>query len=168
MTTERYLYAGAFLLAVGVAFGIAHPTTNAQATKPVQFPRYRVDPLWPKPLPNPTDAQGVTHQWVTGEVGATCIDSRDHIITANRSFQRNGLLNGPTGPQEGVTSIPAAPIIEYDPEGNVVNSWGDPTLTPRGQPAVLPGSVHGCFVDYQDNIWLAGNGDGVVQKWTHD
>src|SRR5439155_25708466 len=83
-------------------------------------------------------------------------------------FQRNGLLNGPTGPQEGVTSIPAAPIIEYDPEGNVVNSWGDPTLTPRGQPAVLPGSVHGCFVDYQDNIWLAGNGDGVVQQWTHD
>ena len=28
--------------------------------------------------------------------------------------------------------------------------------------------IHGCFVDYQDNIWIAGNGDGIVEKWTHD
>src|SRR5688572_12838892 len=32
----------------------------------------------------------------------------------------------------------------------------------------MPHGVHGCFADYQDNIWIAGNADGVVQKWSHD
>src|SRR3546814_6519665 len=49
-------------------------------------------------------------------------------------------------------------VIEYDPHGNVVNAWGDP--------AILPNGVHGCFVDYQDNVWIAGNGDGIVQKYS--
>jgi peptidylamidoglycolate lyase len=30
-----------------------------------------------------------------------------------------------------------------------------------------PGTVHGCFVDRDNNIWLTGNGDGIIQKWTH-
>jgi hypothetical protein len=57
----------------------------------------------------------------------------------------------------------------------VVNSWGDPSLVPATDPngnagknAVLPNGTHGCFIDSQDNVWLAGNGDGVVQKWSHD
>ena len=33
---------------------------------------------------------------------------------------------------------------------------------------MLPNGIHGCFVDYQDNVWIAGNGDGIVQKWSHD
>jgi len=56
----------------------------------------------------------------------------------------------------------------YDTAGNVADSWGDPTLTPEGAAAVLPHGIHGCFADYQDNIWIAGNSDGVVQKWSHD
>lgn len=24
------------------------------------------------------------------------------------------------------------------------------------------------MVDHDNNIWLTGNGDGVIQKWTHD
>jgi DNA-binding beta-propeller fold protein YncE len=66
-------------------------------------------------------------------------------------------------------------VIEFDKAGNVVNAWGDPsyntvpqgTLGP-GTNAVLPNSTHGCFVDYQDNVWIAGNGDGVVQKYSHN
>ena len=45
------------------------------------------------------------------------------------------------------------------PDGNVVNAWN-----PTGTQA----QIHGCFVDYQDNIWIAGNGDGIVEKWSHD
>jgi hypothetical protein len=33
---------------------------------------------------------------------------------------------------------------------------------------VLPHNTHGCFVDYEDNVWVASNSDGVVQKWSHD
>jgi len=32
----------------------------------------------------------------------------------------------------------------------------------------VPTGLHGCFVDYQDNVWIAGNGDGIVQKYSHN
>lgn len=161
MKLRRAYVAGA-LLAVGVALVIRNspPTVAQGARKP---PAYKVDPLWPKPLPSVKDAQGLSHQWVTGEVGASCIDSHDHIITVNRGFLKNGLL-----PQEGTQSIPAPPVIVYDTDGNIVSSWGDASLTPEGVTAVLPNGIHGCFADYQDNIWIAGNADGIVQKWSHD
>jgi len=136
-------------------------TAAAQRGSP--SPEFRVDPFWPKPLPSVKDETGLSHQWVTGEPGATCIDSQDHVITVNRGFLRGGLLG-----QEGASSIPAPPIIEFDPEGRIVHSWGDATLTPEGTTAVLPNGIHGCFVDHENNIWLAGNADGIVQKWTHD
>jgi sugar lactone lactonase YvrE len=69
-------------------------------------------------------------------------------------------------------SIASPPAIEFDPDGNVVNGWGDTLLVASGdnagKNAVLPNGIHGCFVDYQDNVWIAGNGDGVVQKYSHD
>jgi sugar lactone lactonase YvrE len=136
-------------------------STTAQGGR--SFPKHKVDPFWPKPLPSVKDAEGLSHQWVTGEVGASCVDSHDHIITVNRGFRRGGLLA-----QEGTQSIPAPPVIIYDTVGDIVTSWGDPSLTPEGATVVLPNSIHGCFADYEDNIWIAGNGDGVVQKWTHD
>ena len=150
---------GTIAILVGSAFWLALP----EAQGGPQGHRYRVDPFWPKPLPIVTDSDGLSHQWVTGMVGASCIDSHDHIITVNRGFLRNGLL-----PQEGSQSIPSPPVILYDPAGNVADSWGDATLTPEGAAAVLPHGIHGCFADYMDNIWIAGNSDGVVQKWSHD
>ncbi len=133
------------------------------AQTPAAAPEYRVDPFWPRPLPTMTDGDGLARQWVTGMVGASCIDSHDHIITVNRGFLPDGLL-----PQEGSQSIPSPPVILYDTDGNVAESWGDPTLTPAGAAAVLPHGIHGCVADEMDNIWIAGNSDGVVQKWTHD
>jgi hypothetical protein len=160
MQLARLLVAG-LLLVIGVSTSFWNPRTWAQGQR--KPPAFKVDPFWPKPLPVVKDAEGLSHHRVTGEVGASCTDSHDHIITVNRGFATGGLLA-----QEGTQSIPAAPIIMYDTDGNIVSSWGDPTLTPAGVTAVLPNSVHGCFADYQDNIWIAGNGDGVVQKWTHD
>ena len=32
----------------------------------------------------------------------------------------------------------------------------------------MPGSIHGCFVDRDNNVWVAGNGDGVIQKYAPD
>ena len=145
-------------LAVG-AFQMAVPEAQA----PAAAPEYRVDPFWPKPLPTTTDADGLARQWVTGMVGASCIDSHDHVITVNRGFLPGGLL-----PQEGSQSVPSPPVILYDTDGNVAASWGDPTLTPAGAAAVLPHGIHGCATDEMDNIWIAGNSDGVVQKWTRD
>src|SRR5262249_42598655 len=118
--------------------------------------RYQVDAAWPKPLPAPKDAAGQTHQWITGDVGASCVDSRDHLIVVTRGFSKGGVAT-----TDGTQSIASPPVLEFDQGGNLVNSWGDATLTPSGVSAVLPNSIHGCFVDYEDNVWIGGNGDGI-------
>jgi DNA-binding beta-propeller fold protein YncE len=54
----------------------------------------------------------------------------------------------------------APPVIEFDPEGNVVNFWGDPN--------VLPNLFHGCMIDHENDVWLTGAQDAIVQKYSHD
>ena len=156
-STSARIAFGVLTIVAGVALPLALPAEQGGWT-----PTYRVDPFWPWPLPIITGDDGLERQWVTGMVGASCIDSRDRIFTVNRGFLPNGLLD-----QEGDQSIPSPPVVVYDREGNVVDSWGDPALTEDGAAAV-PHGIHGCFVDHVDNVWLAGNSDGVVQKWTND
>ena len=155
---------GGMLLVLAFSLGLWQPLSVAQGDP--QVPQYRVDPFWPKPLPTTKDSNGVARQWITGAVGASCLDSRGHVITFNRAYETplTRPSDGPLGPM----SVPAPPVIEYDAQGNIVNSWGDATLLPNGGTKTLPRGLHGCFVDYQDNIWVGGYQDGVVQKWTHD
>ncbi len=180
MKRARYVYAGATLLVLGIALGIWKPV-RADVGAGNGAVSFRVDPSWPAPLPAPNG-----HQWVTGEVGGSCIDSHDHLFVVNRGWQSGfSATAAPTANQlqstEGDTSIPAPPVIEFDEKGNVVNAWGDTSKDPftftlnntqqtsaNGPSKVLPQGIHGCFVDFQDNVWIAGNGDGVVQKWSHD
>jgi hypothetical protein len=139
--------------------------TVAQAAPPT--PQFKVDPFWPKSFPQFKDKDGHLHKWATGEIGGTCIDSHDHIFTLNRGWQNSQL--GKLHTFEAMSSVPAPPVVAYDPEGNVVTSWGDAShLAPGGGTKVMPESLHGCFADYEDNIWIAGNSDGVVQKYSHD
>src|SRR6266550_2777926 len=67
---------------------------------------------------------------------------------------------------------PPTPRFQVDPDGNVVNSWGDASIVQTGpnagKNAVMPNGTHGCFVDFEDNVWFAGNGDGIAQKYSHD
>lgn len=158
MRVKTYIYAGSTAVAFVLGAGL---WTVSQAVPPSRpkVPVFQVDGNWPKPLPvagqfgTPpvvSTSTGKPKPWVTGEVAGTCVDSQDHIFTVNR-----GNLVAP----ETVEAVPSPTVIEYDPEGNVVNAWN-----PKGVQA----QIHGCFVDYQDNIWIAGNGDGIVEKWTHD
>jgi sugar lactone lactonase YvrE len=105
-------------------------------------PRYVADINWPKPLPN---------QWILGGLGGTCVDAAGHVFILNRQDVLDGELS---------TGRLAPPIIEFDVQGNVVNSWGDLTqLDPR---------LHSCHVDKDNNIWIASSPSGMVQKYTHD
>jgi hypothetical protein len=125
------------------------PPSKAQGN----VPRYEVDPTWPKPLPN---------RWVTGEMGGVCVDSQDHVFIA----QRVNDVGGMDGHLEGLTNDElnagqaAPPVIEFDAEGNVVNSWGDPNL--------LPKDLHGCAIDREGHVWLDGSEDGIVQEYSHE
>ena len=159
MRSKPLLYAGSVAVALTAGVGL----WTAGRANPPQMPKVpvlQVDPNWPK-MPLPVAGQfgtpvaiststGKPKPWVTGEVAGTCVDSRDHVFTVNR-----GNLVAP----ETVEAVPSPTVIEFDAQGNVVNAWNT---------TAVQAQIHGCFVDYQDNIWIAGNGDGIVQKWTHD
>jgi DNA-binding beta-propeller fold protein YncE len=126
-------------LGLALAFAISYSIPLNAQMKPAKF---EVDPSWPQPMPD---------RWVTGAVGGVCVDAQDHVFILNRGgLTENELDSGRQAP----------PVIEFDPQGNVVNSWGD-----RG---ILPEALHGCFVDNENNIWISGSSSGFVQKYTHD
>jgi hypothetical protein len=104
-------------------------------------PRYQVDPAWPKELPD---------DWVFGRLGGVCVDAHDHIAVVDRRDITK---------EEAETSHPAPPIVMFDAEGHVIQSIGDPN--------VVPASIHGCFFDKENNIWVGGNDDGIIQKYSH-
>jgi len=151
MRAQPFIYAGTALFTVAVGLGLATQQSQADSPRSSRTPKYEVDGSWPKPFPStPDPVTGRARTWIPGEVAGTCVDSRDHVFIVTR-----GNLIAP----EDVKGIAAPPVMEFDPDGNTVAAWGDRN--------VLPNGIHGCFVDYQDNIWIAGNGDGIVQKYTH-
>jgi streptogramin lyase len=88
---------------------------------------------------------------VIGGLGGVCVDAQDHVFLLNRQDVLDVDLNaGKMAPS----------IIEIDPAGNVVNSWGDPKL--------LETRLHSCHVDKDNNIWIGSAPSGMVQKYSHD
>jgi DNA-binding beta-propeller fold protein YncE len=142
---------------------------TAQATNSNRGPEFRVDPDWPKPLPN---------KWLVGQVAGVAVDRLDHIWI----IQRQSTL---TADEAGAEQIPprseccmrAPAVMQFDRAGNLLRAWGgaaDPGfLTNRCTPAMgceWPTNEHGIFVDHNDNVWIAGNGGGnhQVLKFSKD
>jgi NHL repeat-containing protein len=137
------------VIAMSLLLALSSGTAVGQERAATSVPQLKYDPLWPKPLPD---------LWVTGNIKSVCVDAQDHVFTLNL-----GNLN-----QYEKFNAQAAPLItEFDPEGNLVNSWGDKSLLP-GSADPKEAEPHGCFVDHENNIWIGGNADGIVQKYTHD
>src|ERR1700704_6902770 len=87
------------LIALGIACSLRSYAQNP--------PTFEVDPSWPRPLPN---------LWVTGGIGGVCIDTQDHVFILNRRDLTDNELDA--GHQ-------APPVIEFNSQGDVVNSFGD-------------------------------------------
>ncbi len=124
-----------------VAAAMAIALSNGGAAQSLA-PKYDVDGSWPKPLPN---------QWVLGGLGGVCVDNQDHVFILNRQDVLEPDLNA---------GRMAPLIIELDPSGQVVNSWGDPAL--------LDERLHSCHADKDNNMWIASSPSGMVQKYSHD
>ena len=118
-------------------------------------PEFMVDPFWPKPLPN---------NWLIGRVAGIAVDSRDHIWIINRPGSL-GWDERESMPPERFSFVPAPPVIEFDPEGNLIQAWGGP-----GEGFEWPEEEHGLFIDHEDNIWINGGGSGNYQalKFSRD
>jgi DNA-binding beta-propeller fold protein YncE len=121
-----------------LTFSVCCASLSAQGSGPT----FTIDPSWPRPLPA---------GWIIGRTGSICVDAHDHLVVTNRRD---------ITAEEAETSKQAPSILIFDTAGHLVDSWGDSNT--------VPGVIHGCFVDRENNVWLTGNGDGIVQKWTHD
>jgi DNA-binding beta-propeller fold protein YncE len=131
---------------------------NGARAQGKEAPVFEVDPFWPKPLPN---------HWILGATIGLAVDSRDHVFIVHRrdTFNERNEIGAATDPKTGECCIPAPNILEFDPEGNLVNHWGGP-----GDGYTWPSSNHGVTVDHKDNIWIGGNGDtdSHILKFTRD
>jgi hypothetical protein len=124
-----------------------------------QSPAFRVDPYWPKQLPN---------NWIIGQIGGMTVDAQDNIWVFQRprsltDDERGAALN----PPRSKCCVPAPSVLVFDQAGNVVKSWGGPG---DNQGYDWPLQEHAILVDNKGFVWLSGNGDGdgMVLKFTTD
>ena len=138
----------ALLAALGVGSAVLDKRAVVQAAG-VQAPRFEVDPLWPKPLPN---------KWILGQTIGVSVDAQDHIWIIHRAgFARTRRSHATTNPPTAQCCAPAPPVLEFDEAGNLLGHWGGP-----GQGYDWPDSNHGITVDYKGNVWIGGNGRGTA------
>jgi DNA-binding beta-propeller fold protein YncE len=160
LARNRTLVLGASVVALLVALGISQAVLDrsaaAQSKGAVQAPRFEVDPLWPKPLPN---------HWILGSTIGVWVDSDDHVWVIHRSSATLGNNEKTLETKQGECCAGAPPVLEFDQAGNLLRHWGGP-----GQGYEWPDSNHGIFIDHKGNVWIGGNGgpDSQILKFTKD
>ena len=124
-----------------------------------QSPAFRVDPYWPKPLPN---------NWILGQVGGMSVDAADNIWVFQRprsltDDEKGAALN----PPRSKCCVPAPSVLVFNQDGDVVKSWGGPGDNLGYD---WPLQEHAILNDNKGFVWLSGNGkdDGMVLKFTTD
>ena len=150
MRMSRIARIGISAVSAIAAASVCLPSSLAQ----IVSPRYDVDVTFPKPFPD---------RWITGGFGGHCIDAEDHVLLLNRQDVLDGDLNAGR----------LAPLmIELDPTGKVVHSWGDPSLIEGTVAGLRNGPtqfrLHTCHFDPDGNVWIASSPGGMIQKYTHE
>ena len=115
-----------------------------------QAPAFKVNPFWPKPLPD---------NGLIGQVSGIAVDSSDHIWLIHRpgSLAEDEVGASQTPPRS-VCCVAAPPVIELDAEGNVIQTWGGP-----GEGYDWPESEHGIYVEEDGDVWIGGSGENDHQ-----
>jgi DNA-binding beta-propeller fold protein YncE len=143
------------LLALAALLGW-HASTLAAETAST-YPHFKVDPAWPKQLPN---------NYLFGNIGGITVDAQDHIwvLSRPRTLAKTDDLGQPP---TNSCCVAAPAVTELDAAGNYLQGWGGPDPTGRYQ---WPDSEHGITVDYKGNVWICGNArnDNQCLKFTHD
>jgi DNA-binding beta-propeller fold protein YncE len=161
MKAKRDILVGASLVALVVALAVSQKllakSTPAEASGAVMAPRFEVDPLWPKPLPN---------HWYQGMTIGVSVDAKDNVWIIHRPDTLSaGEAGADQNPPTGTCCSKAPPVLEFDSAGNLIGHWGGP-----GPGYEWPESNHGITVDYKGNVWIGGNGrdDAQLLKFTQD
>ena len=118
------------------------------------YPKFEVDPDWPKQLP---------HGYFFGQVAGLTVDAQDNIWVISRPRRVVPQLDEP--PQEA-SGVPAPSVVAIDPNGKFLHGWGGPFMMSETERAGFewPVSEHGIAVDSKDNVWICGNGRDAKAK----
>jgi DNA-binding beta-propeller fold protein YncE len=148
---QRDLRTGVTFAAIVAALGIGSAMLDERAklnAAAVMAPRFEVDPMWPKPLPN---------HWLMGNVIGVSVDGNDHIWIVHRGQALERMETyAAADPPASECCVPAPPVLEFDEAGNLIGHWGGP-----GEGYDWPETNHGITVDYKGNVWIGGNGRGA-------
>lgn len=152
---------------------LAEATPNTHKTN---APSFVLDPAWPKPLP---------HKWIIGDVGGISVDRHDHIWVYHRPRSLGSTDSGTQGDagkdakgnpisalgfprpygQLAGCCTPAPSVLEFDKAGNLLQAWGGPgdagfleRKCRQKDGCFWPAREHGIYVDQNDFVYLAGNG----------
>ena len=137
------------LLVAGLPLAMAAQSGRQERSVRGRVPTFRVDPMWPKPLPN---------RWIIGAVAGVAVDKHDHVWIVHRPSTLQ--------PNETRSIWKAAPpVLEFDADGTLLGWWGG-----AGAGFEWPQLEHGIFVDDNDNVWLGAGGDkdSHILKFTRD
>lgn len=132
-------------------------TAQAQQAAPsVTAPKFEVDTMWPKPLPN---------HWILGSVVGVAVDADDHVWVTHRGTATVDENEKRLDSKTANCCAVAPPILEFDQAGNLLRYWGGP-----GAGYEWPTAMHAISFDHQGNLWLGGNGidDSQILKFTKD
>src|SRR5213593_4971386 len=114
---RNFYVAALFLIVIAallVAGTILQKRTAVEAAN-VMAPRFEVDPLWPKPLPN---------HWLLGQTIGVSADAQDHIWIIHRAGSLEpGELHADAKPPIAQCCSAAPPVLSFDQEGSLVAHW---------------------------------------------
>jgi hypothetical protein len=153
-------------------------TAPVDGQKTAHAPKFIVDPGWPRSLPN---------KWIVGQVGGIAVDRHDNIWILQRARTLTSDEAGATKAEstnaqgEPIDALgdprpfgpiadcclPAPAVMQFDREGNLLQAWGGPAdpgfiggRCREEDGCVWHATEHGLYVDHNDNVYIAGNGNG--------
>lgn len=110
-----------------------------------QAPVYKVDPFWPKPLPN---------KWAMEQIVEVEVDKQDHVWIINRPDPKPDEMGASTTPPRAECCVVGPELIEFDAAGNVINS-----ISSKGIEG-WPQHLQSLQIDREGNLWVSGTGTG--------
>jgi hypothetical protein len=154
---KLHLHVAMFTAAVLTAAAVTTGRAQVVAGQAVEngAPQYRVDPFWPKPLPN---------RWSMQQVTGISVDSMDHVWFLNRgNAPEQDEIGGEGSPAPVLCCVRGPELIEVDQQGNVVSSWGG-----RNHPS-WPTGLQTVIADSKGFVWISGTQpqDSII-KYSRD
>ena len=148
------LIAALLLPVVAVAQGAnAKPAPGSPTAD--RLPTYEIDPTWPPTLPN---------DWILGDIRGLFVDDRDHLWVIHMpSSLTPQEIGAAVKPPIADCCLPAPPVLELDPDGKVLRTWGGP-----GQGYTWFDQEHGIYIDHNGFVWTGTSNGMHVMKFTQD